>query len=180
LQRRAIFFLRRFNPDLSHEILLSFCSLLPAISLKVFLLDEFYYLAIDAVIPERTIMKKKFELEYSFNTSPGVLFSRLSTASGLSEWFADNVDVAGSIFTFFWEGSEQQAEVMQVKENKSIRFRWMNDEDPKAFFEFRIDHDELTGDSYLSITDFAEDSEKIDAIDLWDSQISELKHVLGV
>jgi uncharacterized protein YndB with AHSA1/START domain len=125
-------------------------------------------------------MKKKFEMEYSLNTSPGVLFSRLSTASGLSEWFADNVDVNGNTLTFHWEGSEQSAEIIQLKENKSIRFRWVNDEDPKAFFEFRIDHDDLTGDAYLSITDFAEDNEKIDAIDLWDSQISELKHVLGL
>ena len=125
-------------------------------------------------------MKKKYELEYSLNTSPGVLFSRLSSASGLSEWFADNVNVDGNIFTFFWEGSEQRAELIHIKENKSIKFRWISDEDPKAYFEFRIDHDDLTGDAYLSITDFAEDNEKIDAIDLWDSQIAELKHVLGL
>jgi uncharacterized protein YndB with AHSA1/START domain len=125
-------------------------------------------------------MKKKFEMEYSLNTSPGVVFSRLSTASGLSEWFADNVNVNGNVFSFFWEGSEQQAEMVQSKEGKSIRFHWVNDEDPKAYFEFRLEHDEITGDAYLSITDFAEDGEKIDAIDLWDSQISELKHVLGL
>jgi len=125
-------------------------------------------------------MKNKFELEYSLNTSPGVLFSRLSSASGLSEWFADNVNVNGNVFSFFWEGSEQQAEMIQMKENKSIRFKWINDADPKAFFEFRIDQDDLTGDAYLSITDFAEDNEKPDAVNLWDSQISELKHVLGL
>jgi uncharacterized protein YndB with AHSA1/START domain len=125
-------------------------------------------------------MKKKFELEYSLNTSPGVLFSRLSTASGLSEWFAENVDVKGNFFTFHWEGSEQEAEIIQIRDNKSIRFRWVADSDPKAYFEFRIDHDDLTNDAYLTITDFAEDNEKIDSIDLWDSQIAELKHVLGV
>ncbi len=119
-------------------------------------------------------------MEYSLNTSPLVLFSRLSTPSGLSEWFADNVDVNGNTFTFYWEGSQQQAEVLQVKENKSIRFHWLNDEDPKSYFEFRLDHDDLTGDAYLAITDFAEENEKIDAIDLWDSQIAELKHVLGL
>jgi uncharacterized protein YndB with AHSA1/START domain len=125
-------------------------------------------------------MKKKFEMEYSLNTSPGVIFSRLSTASGLSEWFADNVNVNGNMFTFIWEGTEQKAEMVQLKENKSIRFHWMDDDDSKSYFEFRIDHDEVTGDAYLFITDFAEDSEKIDAIDLWDSQISELKHVVGL
>lgn len=125
-------------------------------------------------------MKKKFEMEYSLNTSPGVIFSRLSTASGLSEWFADNVNVNGHFFTFTWESTEQLAEMIQFKENKLIRFHWMDEEDPKTFFEFRIDHDEITGDAYLFITDFAEDNEKIDAIGLWDSQISELKHVIGL
>ncbi len=125
-------------------------------------------------------MKKKFELEYSLNTSPGVLFSRLSTPSGLSEWFADNVNVSGHFFTFFWNGAEQEAEMIHLKENKLIRFHWMDDDDPKSFFEFRIDHDEITGDSYLFIVDFAEDGEKNDAVDLWDSQISELKHVIGL
>ncbi len=147
---------------------------------NIFVSDVFSYLAIHVVIPERTLMKQKFELEYSLNTTPGVLFSRLSSASGLSEWFADNVNIDGNTYTFFWEGSDQQAEMIQIKENKSIRFRWVNDEDPKAYFEFRIDQDELTGDSYLTITDFTEDGEKIDAVDLWDSQVSELKHVLGL
>ena len=124
-------------------------------------------------------MKNKFELEYSLNTTPGVLFSRLSTASGLSEWFAENVNVNGNTFTFFWEDSGEEAEMIQLKENKSIRFHWIDD-DPDTYFEFRIESDEITGDSYLFITDYSEDDEKIDAIDLWNSQISELKHVLGL
>ena len=40
--------------------------------------------------------------------------------------------------------------------------------------------DELTGDVALLITDFSEEDEKDDAIDLWDSQISELKHTIGL
>jgi uncharacterized protein YndB with AHSA1/START domain len=125
-------------------------------------------------------MKIKYELEYALNTSPGVLFSRLSSASGLSEWFADHVSVDGHFYSFFWDEIEQKAEMIQIKENKSIRFHWTNDDDPSSYFEFRIEHDELTGDSYLTITDFIEESEKNDAIDLWDSQIAELKHVIGV
>ena len=57
-------------------------------------------------------MKKKFELEYAINSSPNVLFNRLSTPGGLSEWFADDVNLHGDIFTFIWEETEQQAEVM--------------------------------------------------------------------
>ena len=125
-------------------------------------------------------MKKQFELEYILNSSPKVLYSRLSTASGLAEWFADNVTVKGKILTFTWEGTEQKAELISKKESKYVRFHWMDDEDKNSFFEFRIDIEEITGDVALLITDFAEEDEKEDSIDLWDSQIAELKHVIGI
>ncbi len=121
----------------------------------------------------------KYELEYTLNTSPKVLFNRLSTPSGIAEWFADNVNMKDSIFTFIWEGSEQKAEMLQKKDLKYVRFRWL-DEDDDEFFEFKIRQDELTGDVALLITDFAMEDEKDDAVDLWDSQISELKHALGL
>ena len=124
-------------------------------------------------------MKSKYELEYTFNTSPSLLFSRLSTPEGLSEWFANDVNLSKGKYTFIWEGAEQEAEVLQRKANKFIRFRW-TDEDEDSFFEFKIRTDELTGDVALIVTDFAEEDEKEDAIDLWDTQISELKHVIGL
>ncbi len=125
-------------------------------------------------------MKIKYELEYTFNTSPNFLYSRLSTPEGLSEWFADNVNLIRGKFQFIWEGAEQEATVIQKKTNKFIRFHWEDDEDQENYFEFRIHTDELTGDVALLITDFAEEEEKDDAIDLWDSQISELKHGIGL
>ena len=125
-------------------------------------------------------MKKKFELEYAINSSPRVLFNRLSTPGGLAEWFADDVNLRGGIYTFIWERSEQQAEVVQRKDNKYIRFRWVEEEDRDSYFEFRLNQDELTGDVSLMITDFAEDDETTDAVDLWDTQIAELKHVIGL
>ena len=125
-------------------------------------------------------MKTKYELEYTFNTAPTILYARLSTPEGLSEWFADNVNLRKSLFTFIWEGTEQDASVIQKKANKFIRFHWEDDEEDDAFFEFRIRTDELTGDVALIITDFAEEDEKDDAVDLWDSQVSELKHAIGL
>ena len=114
------------------------------------------------------------------NTSPNILYSRLSTPEGLSEWFADNVNLRKGKFTFFWEGAVQDASVLQKKANKFIRFQWMEDREEDVYFEFRIRTDELTGDVALLITDFAEEDEKSDAIDLWDTQISELKHAIGL
>ena len=125
-------------------------------------------------------MKKKIELEYTLNSSPKVLFNRLSTPGGLAEWFADDVNLQSGIYTFIWEKSEHQAEVIQRKDNKYIRFRWIEEEDQDSYFEFRLNQDELTGDVSLMITDFAEDDDTSDAVDLWDTQIAELKHVIGL
>ena len=126
-------------------------------------------------------MLVEFELEYIINSSPKVLFSRLSTAEGLSEWFADDVQVNGDIYTFIWDQSEQRAQLSQLKDNKNVKFKWLdNDGDEEKYFEFKLNVEELTGDVALLITDFAEENEKEDAVYLWDSQISELKHILGL
>jgi uncharacterized protein YndB with AHSA1/START domain len=126
-------------------------------------------------------MRIRYELEYTLNCSPKVLFSRLSTPEGLSEWFADNVTVNGEIFTFHWNKSEGKARISTLRENKSVRFEWIDRLNKESnYFEFRIIIEELTGDLALLITDFAEPDEKEDAIYLWDSQISDLKRALGM
>jgi uncharacterized protein YndB with AHSA1/START domain len=124
--------------------------------------------------------KIQYQIEYTINTSPKVLFYRLSSPSGLSEWFADDVNIKGGNYTFIWEGNGEVAEVLSKKENSHIKFRWLEEDDEKAFFEFRIGVDELTNDVALHITDYVEEEEKQDAIELWDTQISALKHSLGV
>ena len=124
-------------------------------------------------------MSQKFELEYTFNTSPKVLYDRLSTPDGLSEWFADDVFLKGGNYSFVWEGSEQLAEIVGQKDNKFIRFRWV-EEDEEEYFEFKIQKDELTGDLALLITDFADSEELEDATELWNSQIADLKHAIGL
>lgn len=123
----------------------------------------------------------KYELEYTLNCSPKVLFSRLSTPEGLAEWFADDVAVEGDIFTFHWSKTHASARLALVRENKLVRFEWTDPGEPASnFFEFRINVHELTGETALIITDFAEPEEKEDAIYLWDTQISDLKRALGI
>jgi len=126
-------------------------------------------------------MRVKFELEYPIKSSPKVVFPRLSTPEGLAEWFADDVTVDGDLFSFFWQKSATKAKLSALKENKLVRFEWADKEDEESnYFEFRLNADELTGDVSIIITDFAEPDEKEDAIYLWDTQITELKRILGV
>lgn len=121
--------------------------------------------------------KTRIQLEYSVNCSPAVLSNRLNTASGLAEWFADDVHVKGKKFTFIWDGSEQEAEMVQNKDGKLVRFNWLEDED--SYFEFRINKDELTGDVSLVVVDFADEGEEPETIDLWNLQIADLKRNIG-
>jgi len=127
--------------------------------------------------------KEKFQLEITLNTSPKLLYTRLSTPSGLSEWFADNVQINGDNFNFFWDDSEQVAKLLTKKVNEFVRFQWLDDDDDDdddMYFEFKIAKDELTGDVALIITDFAEHDEIEDTKELWESQVSELRRAMGL
>ena len=125
-------------------------------------------------------MKEKFELEYNFNCSPKVLFSRLSTPGGLSEWFADEVNVRGDLFSFRWNDSVSKARLSAIKENKLVRFEWTeNGNNEDTYFEFRLNIQELTGGTTLIITDFADVDEKEDSVYLWDTQVHDLRRLLG-
>lgn len=124
--------------------------------------------------------KIKFELEFPIHASPSLLYQYFSTPSGLSEWFADNVNSRGELFTFIWDGSEEQAKMLTKKSGERIKFRWLTDEDDKGYyFEIRIQVDDITKDVSLIVTDFAEDDEVEEAKMLWENQIGDLKQVLG-
>lgn len=125
--------------------------------------------------------KVKFELEFPIHASPQLIFQYISTPSGLSEWYADNVNSRGELYTFIWDGSEEQAKLLSKKSGERVKFRWLEDEDdcPSCYFEIKIQVDEITKDVSLIVTDFAEDDEVEETKMLWDNQISSLKQVLG-
>jgi uncharacterized protein YndB with AHSA1/START domain len=126
-------------------------------------------------------MRQKFETEYNLNCSPKVLFSRLSTPEGLAEWFANDVSAEGDLFTFTWNKTESKARLIAMKENKFARFEWIENRDEESnYFEFRINIEELSGSLAMIITDFAEKEEMDDAISLWNTQVDDLKRVLGI
>lgn len=125
--------------------------------------------------------KIKYEMEFPITASPQLLYQYISTSSGLAEWFADNVNSRGEIFTFIWDGEAERAKISTKKSSERVKFRWIdeNDNETSYFFEFRIQEDELTKDVSLVVTDFAEEDEIEEAKQLWESQIADLKLVLG-
>ena len=122
----------------------------------------------------------KFEMEFPIKVSQKLLFQYISTPSGLSEWFSDNVNSRGEIFIFIWDDSEESAKLIRKTNNEKIQFQWSDDEDTDYYFELRIQFDEITKDVSLIVTDFAEDDDEVEESKLlWTNQIGDLKKVLG-
>jgi hypothetical protein len=113
------------------------------------------------------------------HASPSLLFNYISTPSGLSEWYADNVNSRGEKFIFIWDESEEEALLLKKKTDEFVRFKWMYSEDDDTYFEMRIVVDELTNDVSLFVIDFAEDDEVDEAKMLWENQIDDLKKIIG-
>ena len=125
--------------------------------------------------------KIKYSIEFPIQASPQLLYNYISTPSGLSEWFSDNVNSRGELFTFIWDDSEEQAKLLNKKSGERVKFRWLEDEEDgeSCYFEIKIQVDEITKDVSLIVTDFAEEDEVDESKMLWTNQISSLKQVLG-
>ncbi len=115
------------------------------------------------------------------NSSPQLLYQYISTPSGLSEWFADNVNSRGEFFTFIWNDSQEKARLASKKSGEKVKFKWVDDngKDTEYFFELHILEDEITKDVSLLVIDFALNDELDEAKQLWENQISDLKHLIG-
>ncbi|MCE1199865.1 MAG: SRPBCC domain-containing protein [Marinilabiliales bacterium] len=121
---------------------------------------------------------KKVELEYQIRSSASVLFSRLSSPSGLAEWFSDNVRVDGNKYTFLWGKSAQTAEMVTMRPSDLVKFRWLDSDEPSEF-EFRIVMGEIIEDLSLIVIDQVEEEEEEDVIKLWDASINRLRKAIG-
>lgn len=125
--------------------------------------------------------KVKFTIEFPINSSKGVLYNCMSTPSGLSEWFCDDVNIKKDMHTFIWDGAEEVARLVTKKKDEFVKFKWQEaeEEGENTFFELRIKVDDMTGDRAIIITDFAEEDEIEDSKELWMAQLENLKRVLG-
>ncbi len=123
--------------------------------------------------------KEKYELEYLLKTSIKVLDNIVSTPGGLSEWFADDVNIKDDVYTFIWDGSEEEAKLISKKNNARIRWQWVENEDEDVYFELRYEVDPMTKSVILTVTDFAEADELEEAQRLWEQQVTTLRRTLG-
>ncbi len=117
--------------------------------------------------------------EYPINASKKMLYPYIGTASGLSQWFADDVNInEDKVYTFVWDGEENQAKMVSSRANHHVKFEFLDDEDDPNFVEILLEMNELTQEVFIRITDYSDiDSEE--SVELWDSLIHDLKEIVG-
>ncbi len=123
--------------------------------------------------------KKLYTMEFVIRSSPVILYDFVTATSNMAQWFADEVDRSrDDVYTFSWEGNSQVARVLDEIEHELVRYQWV-DGSADEYFEFKVTHTEITGDTVLIITDFCDIKELKDAQFLWDSQIKTMIQQLG-
>ena len=123
--------------------------------------------------------KERVVMEFYLRSTPTALYELISNPSGFSEWYCDDVDVRGDQYTFIWDQEREVTTLISRKLGEVIRFRRNDDEDPEAFFEFRVRIDDMTNETALVVTDHAWPNEVDKTRNLWASQIHSLQRVLG-
>ena len=130
------------------------------------------------------MLKNKYLAEFEINASKKMLYSYIQTASGLSQWIADDVTVnEDSVYNFIWDGEDHKAKMVSHRTNNFVKFEYISenddDEDDPAYFELKIDMNELTQTVFLRVTDYTDFDDEEEWYDLWDGMIHTLKETVG-
>jgi uncharacterized protein YndB with AHSA1/START domain len=120
-----------------------------------------------------------FTLEFSIKISPKLLYTLISTSEGLARWFADKVTVTDDKFIFEWEGSKQAARLLEFKENEYVRFEWLDDYHEGYSMLMEIQHELISDESALIISDYAEISDIDFSKMWWTSQVGVLQRLFN-
>tara|TARA_Y100000992_G_scaffold256040_1_gene189394 strand:- start:524 stop:919 length:396 start_codon:yes stop_codon:yes gene_type:complete len=128
--------------------------------------------------------KQKFVGEYPINASRKMLFPYLSTATGLCQWFADDVNINNidKTMIFIVDGDERIAVIDSIKNNRYVRFRFLKDEEkPKQndTLEFRLEINELTQEVFVRVEEYTESDDLDESYQIWDNLLAQLKEIIG-
>jgi uncharacterized protein YndB with AHSA1/START domain len=128
--------------------------------------------------------KDQFVADYQLNASKKIVYTYLSTASGLQEWFADKVRIdEDKNYIFNFDQEDHYAKLNIVKANLHVRWDFF---DPKSsgshkesYIEFKLDEAELTQSLFLKVVDQS-NFYRLDELEgIWDGLIAKLKGTIG-
>ena len=128
--------------------------------------------------------KQKFIGEYQINASRKMLFPYLSTATGLCQWFADDVNINNidKTLIFILDGDERIAVIDSIKNNRYVKYRFLNeDEKPKdnETLEFRLEINELTQSVFVRVEEYTDTDDLEESYQIWENLLSQLKEIIG-
>ncbi|MDN3204373.1 START-like domain-containing protein [Algoriphagus sediminis] len=130
------------------------------------------------------MVKSKFVADYQINASRKMIFNYLSTASGLEDWFADEVRIdEDKNFIFFFDNEEHHARVASIRLNNHIKFDFFDpdnpDEEDHSYVEFKLEENEVTQTMFLKVVDYTDDYNEEESQAIWDGLIGKLKETIG-
>jgi len=130
------------------------------------------------------MVKSKFVADYQINASRKMIFNYLSTASGLEDWFADEVRIdEDKNFIFFFDNEEHHARVASMRINNHIKFDFFDpdnpDEEDHSYVEFKLEENEVTQTMFLKVVDYTDDYDEEESQAIWDGLIGKLKETIG-
>lgn len=127
--------------------------------------------------------KTKYEGEFEFNASKKMLYPYLSTASGLAQWFADDVNInkTDNTLSFFWDGYETKGAIVAQRVLSYVKIEFVDDdaEDDPSYLEFRLDMNELTQAVFLKVTDYSDMDDVEEMGEIWENLIVKFKEIVG-
>lgn len=128
--------------------------------------------------------KTRFSFEYEINASKKMLYPYFTTASGLAQWFADDVNIdEDGMFNFIWEGQDHKAKLVGHRTNSFAKFEYLlpdkkEAEDPD-WVEFKIDMNELTETTFIKVVEYSDFDDKEEQAELWEGLLQNLKEIVG-
>lgn len=128
--------------------------------------------------------KQLFTADYELHASVKMLYPYIQSASGLSEWFADDVRISPEkVFTFVWDNESHKAVISSQRTNNFVRFEYLpeseDDKKDPSYFELNLETNELTQRTFLKIYDYSDFNDMVELQELWDGLIGNLKTVVG-
>lgn len=130
--------------------------------------------------------KTKFVSDYQINASKKIIYPYLSTASGLSQWFADDVIInEDKVFNFIYDGENHYAKPVIMRTNHHVKFEFFDPIDEsdngvdQSYIEFKLEENELTQTFYLRVVDYGDAYNEQEQKSIWEGLINGLKEIIG-
>ena len=124
--------------------------------------------------------KYKYVGEFEVNASNKMLYSYIATASGLAQWYADDVNInSDKDFQIIWDGEEHLAKMVSHRTNHEVKFEFVSDDPDPNYVKFEILTNELTQENFLRVTDYSEIDDQEELQELWESLVHDLKEIVG-